>query len=34
MRRAIITVVGMDAVGIIAAVSSYLRDRKINILDI
>lgn len=34
MRRAIITVVGMDAVGIIAAVSTYLRDRKINILDI
>lgn len=34
MRRAIITVVGTDAVGIIAAVSCYLRDRKINILDI
>ncbi|MCR5487836.1 MAG: ACT domain-containing protein [Lachnospiraceae bacterium] len=34
MRRAIITVVGHDAVGIIARVCTYLADHKINILDI
>ncbi len=33
-KRAIITVVGKDTVGIIARVCSYLADHKINILDI
>ena len=32
--KAIITVLGTDKVGIIAKVSSYLADNKINILDI
>lgn len=34
MKRAIITVVGKDTVGIIAKVCTYLADSKINILDI
>lgn len=34
MQRAIITVVGQDAVGIIAKVCTYLSENKINILDI
>ncbi|HEY9575564.1 MAG TPA: ACT domain-containing protein [Lachnospiraceae bacterium] len=34
MKRAIITVVGKDTVGIIASVCGYLADKKINILDI
>lgn len=34
MKRAIITVVGKDTVGIIAKVCTYLADNKINILDI
>ncbi|MBR1476835.1 MAG: ACT domain-containing protein [Lachnospiraceae bacterium] len=34
MKRAIITVVGKDTVGIIAKVCTYLADEKINILDI
>jgi len=34
MKRAIVTVVGKDTVGIIAAVCTYLADNKINILDI
>ncbi len=34
MTRAIITVVGRDAVGIIAKVCTYLADSGINILDI
>lgn len=33
-KRAIITVVGKDTVGIIAKVCSYLAERSINILDI
>ena len=33
-KRAVITVVGKDTVGIIAAVCTYLADRGINILDI
>ena len=33
MTRAIITVVGKDAVGIIARVCTYLADNGINILD-
>ncbi len=33
-QRAIITVVGHDAVGIIAKVCTYLADNNINILDI
>ena len=33
-KRAIITVVGKDTVGIIARVCSYLADHRINILDI
>ncbi len=33
-KRAIITVVGKDTVGIIAGVCSYLAERHINILDI
>ncbi len=34
MRRAIVTVVGKDTIGIIAAVCTYLAERHINILDI
>lgn len=34
MNRTIITVVGRDTVGIIAAVCTYLADKKVNILDI
>jgi ACT domain-containing protein len=34
MQRTIITVVGKDAVGIIAKVCTYLADSKANILDI
>lgn len=34
MKRAIITVVGRDTVGIIAHVSAYLADNRINVLDI
>lgn len=34
MRKAIITVVGKDTVGIIAKVCTYLAETKINILDI
>jgi ACT domain-containing protein len=34
MRRTIITVVGKDAVGIIAKVCTYLADNSANILDI
>ncbi len=34
MKRAIITVVGHDTVGIIAKVCTYLADNNINILDI
>ena len=34
MKKTIITVVGKDTVGIIAAVCSYLADNKVNILDI
>lgn len=33
-KRAIITVVGKDTIGIIAKVCTYLADRNINILDI
>lgn len=32
--RAVVTVVGEDRTGIIAGVSGYLADKKINILDI
>lgn len=34
MKRTIITVVGKDAVGIIAKVCTYLAENQINILDI
>ena len=34
MKKAIITVVGKDTVGIIAKVCTYLADNQINILDI
>lgn len=34
MKKAIITVVGKDTVGIIAKVCTYLADNGINILDI
>ena len=34
MNKTIITVVGKDAVGIIAAVCTYLSSKNINILDI
>ncbi len=34
MRKAIITVVGKDTVGIIASVCGYLAEQDINILDI
>lgn len=34
MKKTIITVVGNDAVGIIAKVCTYLADNNVNILDI
>ena len=34
MKKTIITVVGKDTVGIIAAVCTYLAENQINILDI
>ena len=34
MKKTIITVVGKDAVGIIAAICTYLAENSINILDI
>lgn len=34
MKKCVVTVVGKDAVGIIAKVCSYLADTDINILDI
>ena len=34
MKKTIITVVGKDTVGIIAAVCSYLAENQVNILDI
>ncbi|MDD7267624.1 MAG: ACT domain-containing protein [Lachnospiraceae bacterium] len=34
MNKAVITVVGKDTVGIIAAVCSFLAEKRINILDI
>lgn len=34
MKRAIITVVGQDTVGIIAKVCTFLAEEKVNILDI
>ena len=34
MKKAIITVVGKDTVGIIARVCSYLAENTVNILDI
>lgn len=34
MKKAIITVVGKDTVGIIAGICTYLADNGINILDI
>lgn len=34
MRKSIITVVGRDAVGIIAKVCTYLAENNVNILDI
>ncbi len=34
MRKAIITVVGKDTVGIIAGVCTYLAENNVNILDI
>lgn len=34
MKKTIITVVGMDTVGIIAKVCTYLAEHNINILDI
>lgn len=34
MKKTIITVVGKDAVGIIAKVCTYLAENKVNILDI
>lgn len=34
MKKAIITVVGRDAVGIIAKVCAYLAENNVNILDI
>lgn len=34
MKKAIITVVGKDTVGIIAGVCTYLAEEQINILDI
>ena len=32
--KAVLTVIGRDTIGIIAKVSGYLADNKINILDI
>ncbi len=34
MKRAIITVIGKDTVGIIAKICTYLAERNVNILDI
>lgn len=34
MKKAIITVVGKDAVGIIAKICTYLADEHVNVLDI
>lgn len=34
MKRAVITVVGKDSVGIIARVCTYLAEKNVNILDI
>ena len=34
MKRAIITVLGKDTVGIIARVCTYLAEHEVNILDI
>ena len=34
MKRAIVTVVGKDTIGIIAGVCNYLAQNRINILDI
>ena len=34
MNRTVITVVGKDTIGIIAAVCTYLADNNVNILDI
>ena len=34
MKKAVITVVGKDTVGIIARVCTYLAENRINILDI
>ena len=34
MKKAIITVVGQDTVGIIARVCTYLADNQVNILNI
>ncbi len=34
MKKAIITVVGKDTVGIIAKVCTYLSENKVNVLDI
>ncbi len=34
MKRTVITVVGKDTIGIIAKISGYLANNKINILDI
>lgn len=34
MRKAIITVIGKDSIGIIAGVCTFLADKNINILDI
>lgn len=34
MKKAVITVVGKDSVGIIAKVCTYLSEEKVNILDI
>lgn len=34
MKKAVITVVGKDSVGIIAKVCTYLADERVNILDI
>lgn len=34
MKRAVVTVVGKDCVGIIAKICTYLAEKQINILDI
>ncbi len=34
MQKTIITVIGKDAIGIIAKVSTFLSDHRVNILDI